>query len=281
LGNSVVETAYGAYLIANSNIKRAITSVSSERGRDPRKFSLIVFGGAGALHAAEVAKALGIKHIIIPPYGGIFSAFGLLCANIEHNYVQSFESVFQSNSLESINTILSDLEERALVATDNHGYDHSQVKITRFADLRYLRQSSELHILLPTGKLEEEHLRSLHSDFDSEYQRQFGHHFPGKPLEVANLRLTSIIDIEPPVINGLDTGTPLMNNNKSKSRKAYFGPEYGIIDVPVIEISEIGHALVDGPVFFDTYDTTIVVPPYCNVKMANNGNLLIDIAGEI
>ena len=205
LGTPVVEAAYGAYLIANSNIQRAITSVSSERGRDPRKFSLMVFGGAGALHGAAVGKALGIKRIIVPPYGGIFSAFGLLCADIERNYVQAFESTLQIDSLESMNEVLADLQEQALIVAECHGYGPSMVKMTRFADLRYLRQSSVLQIPLPSGDLAERHLHLLHTDFDSEYQRQFGHHFTDKPIEVVNLRATSTIDIAPPVIHGLGT----------------------------------------------------------------------------
>jgi len=90
LGRDPMEAAYGAYELANSNMARAITAVSVERGRDPRKFSLLSFGGAGSLHAAAMAQALQMKQVIVAPYSGIFTALGLLFTDIERYYVKSF-----------------------------------------------------------------------------------------------------------------------------------------------------------------------------------------------
>lgn len=92
-----VETAYGAYRIANSNMTRTINAVSSERGRDPRKFILLVFGGAGALHVAQVAKGLNIRQAIVAPYAGVFSAFGFACADIERNRLLGFNHAWEES----------------------------------------------------------------------------------------------------------------------------------------------------------------------------------------
>lgn len=277
LGKPVLDTAFGAYLIANSNIQRAITSVSSERGRDPRKFSLIVFGGAGALHGAEVARGLGINTVIVPPYGGIFSAFGLLCADVERNYVQAFERVVDGDALTLMNSAFEEMTAEAVASASEHGYDPSIVKISRFGDFRYRRQSSDLTIPIASKELKQTDLAKLHSDFDRAYEKQFGHHFADRQLELANLRISAAVRVAEPVIHGLDKKSSRENNQTQSSRIAYFGPEQGTFEVPVRDLTSIGADPTTGPIFFDTYDTTIVVPPGCTAQMAENGNLIITI----
>jgi N-methylhydantoinase A len=277
LEKSVIDTAFGAYIIANSNIQRAITSVSSERGRDPRKFSLIVFGGAGALHGAEVARGLGIGKVIVPPYGGIFSAFGLLCADVERNYVQAFDRIFNGDALRLANVAFEDMSEAAISSAVQHGYDRSVVKISRSGDFRYRRQSSDLTIPVPSEQLGQTELAKLHSDFNAAYEKQFGHHFTDRQLELVNLRISSAVRVAEPVVHGLDKKGSRKKIQTRSSRKAHFGPEHGSVEVPVLELGSIGRDLIEGPTFFDTYDTTIVVPPHCTAQMADNGNLIITI----
>jgi len=277
LDRGLLEAAYGVYVIANSNINRAITSVSSERGRDPRKFSLFVFGGAGALHGAAVARALGIKKVIVPPLGGIFSAYGLLCADIERNYVETFDRVLETSALENINHVMTRMVEQALASARDHGYAPSFVQINKYADLRYKRQASELTILLPREALRERDIRLLHERFDEEYQKTFGYHFTHMLLEVIHLRVSSTCCISKPTIHGFGAikGPPVRKG--SKVRKAYFGPGHGLLDTPVLTLEEIGSIARQGPILIDTYDTTIVVPPDCRIGTSSEGSLNIDI----
>ena len=278
LDKNVVEAAYGVYLIANSNIKRAITSVSSERGRDPRKFSLFVFGGAGALHGAAVAKVLEMKSVIVPRLGGIFSAFGLLCADIERNYIKPFDRVLERSMLHDMNLPLRELTQEALASAKAHGYSPSMVEIRKFADLRYQRQASELTISLPREELEERHLPVLHDEFDREYEKTFGYHFAHLPLEAVHLRVSTVIRIAKPDINGFGKTVGRPTRKGSGMRKAYFGKEDGFLEVPVLAMEEIGSTPTEGPMLIDTYDTTIVIPPRCTVRSSSGGSLVIDIA---
>jgi N-methylhydantoinase A len=277
---SVIEAAHGAYRIANSNIRQAITSVSSERGRDPRKFSLVVFGGAGALHAVEVAKELGIRMVIIPPYGGIFSAFGLLCADVERNYVHAFDSVMSSTMLAKANGLISSMVDAALASAKQHGHDTSVVQVRKYADLRYKQQASEIPVLLPDTELSREDLDQLHKAFDQEHQITFGHSFPSMPLEVVNFRVVSSIFIDKPVMGTLKETTRQFNHKYSQFRKAYWGSEIGFTDVPVLEIREIQERPMSGPLFIDTYDTTIVVPSGCQISSSPSGSLIIEITNN-
>src|SRR5205807_2139097 len=95
LGMNIERAAYGAHLIAASNMIRAIKAVSTERGRDPREFALFAFGGNGPLFAAGMAAALGIRRIVVPPSAGLFSSFGLLYANVEHHYARTFRRLLR------------------------------------------------------------------------------------------------------------------------------------------------------------------------------------------
>jgi N-methylhydantoinase A/oxoprolinase/acetone carboxylase beta subunit len=281
LGMDIIEAAYGAYRIANSDTGRAITSVSSERGRDPRKFSLVVFGGAGALHGVEVARELGIKRVIIPPSGGMFSAFGLLCADVEHYYVRAIDHILGKSAIWNMETALADMTKEAFTTAGAHGYNKSEVRIERYVDLRYRQQASELSIPVPDGKIDEDKVQFLQEAFDDEHLKTFGHNMPGTPLEVVNLRLVSKVYVpRPPLASLIDT-TKKFTQKAGQIRKAYFGEKYGRLDTPVLTIEELGTSPRVGPLLLDTYDTTIVVPPVCNIILSTEGSLEINIKQEV
>ena len=278
LGMGIIEAAYGAYLIANSNIRRAITSVSSERGRDPRMFSLVVFGGAGALHSVEVARGLGIKQVIIPPHGGLFSAFGLLCADIERNYVRTFDHLLDESTLSEMNLIFDGMIKDALASAQEHGYAQSTVLIDRYIDLRYQRQASEISIVVPAkGKLGKAHIPKLRQAFNEEHRKTFGHSFTHIPLEAINLRVSSTVHVPKPLVHRLIELTEKPKRKHGQNRIAYFGKEYGQVEVPVFTTEEIGTTRKEGPLLLDSYDTTIVVPPHCSIEAASDGCLLINV----
>jgi N-methylhydantoinase A len=269
----LLEAAYGVYAIANSNIRRAITSVSSERGRDPRKFSLFVFGGAGALHGAAVAKSMGMKEVIVAPLAGIFSAFGLLCADIQRMYTKAFDALLEPGAVHEANQVLDEMIREALRSADEHGYSGSATRINRFADLRYRRQQSELTIPLPDGKLEERHVLALYESFHREYELTFGFRLANTPVEVVNLRVSSTIAIPKPVpdVFAGSNGRKV----KQRSRPAFFGAPYGLIETPVVRAEEITSADLKGPVLIDTYDSTILVPPDARITRSPQNNLTI------
>jgi N-methylhydantoinase A len=256
---------------------RAIRAVSSERGRDPRKFTLLVFGGAGSLHGVAVAKELGIKQIIVAPYGGVFSAFGFLCADIERYYVQAFSRIWDDSMLREMNHTFEVMTEKALVSSQKWGYKKTSVQIERYVDLRYIQQGSELSIPLSQQDLTHAQLPVLAEAFGREHKKTFGHNFPGMPLEVVNLRVVAKINVAKPTLPKVVETKASFKSNAMKMRKAYFGANYGFIDTPVLQDSELETRPLGGPLLIDRYDTTIVVPPHCEISSADWGSLIINI----
>ena len=113
VGLEVAHAAYGAHQIAASNMIRAIKAVSSERGRDPRRYAMLAFGGNGPLFAAGMAKALRMTRIVIPPSPGLFSSFGLLYADVEHHYSRTVRRVLRDSGPALLNAAWQELEDQA------------------------------------------------------------------------------------------------------------------------------------------------------------------------
>ena len=135
---SLIETAYGIHSVANAAMMRAVRAVTTYRGRDPRDFTLFAFGGAGGLHAVDLAKALRIKKVVVPLAAGVFSAVGLLYSNLEVNETTPLLSLVKSTPL--------DVAEQAYVNLANKitkiiGGEKDKIKFTRFADLRFKGQA--------------------------------------------------------------------------------------------------------------------------------------------
>jgi N-methylhydantoinase A len=276
LNRGLLEAAYGVYEIANSNIRRAITAVSSERGRDPRGFSLFVFGGAGALHGAAAARSMGMKEVIVAPLAGVFSAYGLLCADIQRIYVHAFDALLEPGTAADANQLLQRMAQQAIRIACDQGYPANSIQIQRYVDLRYRKQQSELTLPLPEGDLEEEHFESLKQDFHREYEATFGFRLSNTSVDMVNLRVSSIIPISKPPATSSKRNGSAPRKNGQKLRKAYFGEEHGYLNTPILELGSIGPEQISGPALIDTYDSTIVVPPKSCVRFSQ-GLLIITL----
>ena len=277
VGMGPVEAAFGAYRIANSNMGRAIHAVSSERGRDPRKFVSLVFGGAGPLHAAAVARNLGMSRAIIAPYAGVFSAFGFCCADIERTRIRGAVRPWVPDVLPEIEHLFDELSIEALRTSAEWGFAAADVAIERSVDLRYRRQASELAITLPAGALTARVLEEARRAFDAEHEKTFGHSFPEACAEVVSVRLVSRIARPRPPLEAERAKDLAGSPSAKRTRRAYFGPKTGFVDTLVVEDLRVGMPPRKGPLLIDRYDTTVVVPPECTVSAAPGGALVIDI----
>jgi N-methylhydantoinase A len=271
------EVAYGAYRIANSNMTRAITAVSSERGRDPRKFVLLVFGGAGALHVAQVAQGLGVRKAIVAPYAGVFSAFGFACADIERNRLQGFIHPWDEGAISHLGTLFSKMIEETYHASQGHGQGKAPILVERFVDLRYKRQASELTIPVPPGEVTPSVQEAMRRAFDQEHEKTFGHSFPRAPVEMASVRVVGRTPLSKPILAGLHERRR-QEALKPTSRQAYFLDKHGFVETPVIGMTALKERPIRGPVLIDKYDTTIVVPPRCRIALSAGGSLMMTIA---
>ena len=252
LGLTLLEAADGIHRIANARMTRALRSVSSEKGRDPRDFVIIAYGGSGPVHAGGLAEELGVTTILVPSVAGLFSAVGLLFARPEFHEVRSCHLDVDAVEPE---TIVSLLEEMEAVLTRAFA-GRAEPEWARTADLRYGGQSWEIEIELPDGPVDRQLLGALRARFEDEHELLYGvRGRPGSPVEVRAVRLAAL---GPSAASpSFDVADPYARE-RQPTRHMWVG---GVAEeVPVRSRDSFGAEPEPGPMLVDEYDTTVVVP---------------------
>ncbi len=276
LNMALERAAYGAHLIAASNMIRAIKAVSTERGRDPREFALFAFGGNGPLFAAGMAAALGISRVVVPPSAGLFSSFGLLYADVEHHYARTFRRLLRRADLEEIDTAWNALARQATDQLAIEGFTGASARLKRSASLHYKGQSYDLTVTVPDGPIDAAMVKYLEEAFGQEHEKTYGHRAgPDEPVELVAIQVVG---------SGLREGGAVPQQVKSSraepgaqaSRRAYFGDTHGWRDTPVLSRADLGGGRT-GPIIIDEYDTTCVVPPDARAELDGAGNIVITL----
>jgi N-methylhydantoinase A len=260
---------------------RAVRAVTVERGRDPRDFCIVAFGGNGPLFAAEMAAGLGVGTVIVPPAPGVFSAVGLLEAELEHHLVRTFLRPLGAVVLAELDASFATLEAEAQGvlggATDDAA--PTAIQLERTLDLRYAGQSYELSIALPGGDDHAARFRELTERFAREHERTYGHASLDDPIAIVNLRLTARLPRRE--VEG-DGGTPWRMTPAlgaaGRSRDAWFGTEHGLHMTPVIGRGDLDGTPRAGPLLVDEYDATTLVPPGATARLDEHGNIAIATA---
>ncbi|MGE3272789.1 MAG: hydantoinase/oxoprolinase family protein, partial [Chloroflexota bacterium] len=197
LGLDVMAAAYGAHQIAVSNMVRVARAVSTERGRDPRRCVLVAFGGNGPVHAAEVARQLGISEVIVPPWPGLFSAFGLLAAETRLELSHANRLHLAAQTPAALVAGFQELERQATATLQEEGHAADSIEIDRLLDLRYRGQSSELRIPVP-GLAELDGVTSIAAAFEDEHQRTYGYRDAADRVEIVSFRVVARVTVPLP-----------------------------------------------------------------------------------
>lgn len=255
LGLDLLAAAHGMYRIAVAHMSQAVRAVTSQRGRDPRDFALVAFGGAGPAHVVEIAREFGIGTVVVPPRAGVFSAAGLLAAAVEQFDVWSCGTWDPSEIRRGY---------EAMEARTRPSVPDGSVR--RFADLRYSGQSSELRVPVPDGALTGRALRDVRDRFEAEHERTYGHRGDGERVELVNLRLRLRLDEEVGLAGGAPPSAPPRNDR----RPAYF--EGGLRDTPVLSRADLPRP---GPAIVEDDDATTVIPPGATATCDAHGNIVI------
>lgn len=271
LGMDLLQAADGIHRIANAQTMRALRQVSSERGRDPRDFSLIAFGGSGPVHAAGLARELHTKRIVIPPLPGLFSALGLLVSGIEHHDVRSCQLVGEGLNAEMLGNVRDELREEMLRRFGSEGYKAEDVEMTYSVDVRFQGQTSRIRVPVASD-LTPKAVTEMCLAFEEEHERVYGHRSdPDNPIEVVAARLVGRAGVKG---IGESPRAAELENESGGSRGTYFDGVRN--ETPVLSRSAI-EGTVEGPLLIDEYDSTIVVPPGVRVLVDEHNNLVMEL----
>lgn len=279
LGRTPEETAEGALTVLNSNMANAIRSRTVQKGIDPRDFTLSGFGGAGPLHAAEVAAMLDMRHVLIPPHPGITSAVGLLTADLEYHALRTAFAVKGAIDLDRLQAQFLDMEKElhGILARDRVPAD--KVQMLRQADLRYVGQGYELKIDMPEGTLTEDALEEVWAAFHERHRAEYGHAFTASPIEIVTVKVRGIGLVDKLAEPSAYTGASEPNHVGSGRCVFRVGDVLETFETPHIERNSLPlDRKFEGPAILLQTDTTTVVPPgwtywadrYGNVRMTRD-----------
>jgi N-methylhydantoinase A len=276
MGLDLLDAAEGIVTIANANMARAIRSRTIQKGHDPRDFALVAFGGAGPLHAAEVAASLSIPEVLIPPYPGITSAIGLLTSDLRYDQMRTVFMVEGAIDSARIDRELAELEQELRVRLEADGIPAANIAVGASLDCRYVGQGYELRVPLPSGRFSDAALAEFHRLHELEY----GHAFQD-PIEVVNLRVAAIGkraklgripvpsgSLEESLV-GQGEGVFRTNGTLSTLSTSY----YERWRLPLNE-------RFPGPAVIFQRDTTALVPPGWEGRAEEGGNLVLSRAAR-
>ncbi|BCH28173.1 5-oxoprolinase [Mesorhizobium sp. L-8-10] len=266
LGQDLIGTARGVLTLAVSTMTRAVKAVSTYRGRDPRDFTLVAFGGNGPVVAADIASALGIGRIVVPVAAGVFSGFGLLRSDVEQEFVQPVLADAAELSPESLSVLRNELYARAAAALVAEGYDTATADFRFSADLRYFGQAYELNVMDEADGAPE----ALVEGFHREHERTYGHRSSGDPVQLVNGRLSVRVPMASKI--GRFAATPAFPR---RDRQVAFGIEP--LMTPVIGRASLDGTPRQGPFIVEDYDCTCVVPPHAAARLDAAGNIEIEV----
>ena len=271
LGLGLLEAAEGIVTIANANMAAAIRSRTIQKGRDPRDFSLVALGGAGPLHAAEVADSLGVPEVLVPPYPGITAAMGLLTSDLKYDQMRTafmFEGAFDPARLDSD---LVDMEAQLRTSLSADGVADEDIEVTAALDARYVGQGYELRVPLPERRFTPAALGEFHRLHEQEY----GHAF-GDPIEIVNLRVTAIGRRQK--LESLPVSSGSLEDALIGQGEGVFRVD-GVLETFTTTYYDRARLPFDetfaGPAVVFQRDTTILIPPGWTAKADRSGNLLL------
>lgn len=269
---SLLDAAYGVHCVANATMMRAVKAVSTYRGRNPRDFTLLAFGGNGGMHAAPLARELNIGRVIVPPGAGVFSAVGLLFADYEMGRTISFSAPLPEDaaSMAELDHAYTALE----TAIRSEMGDQTSLTITRFAQLRYHGQGYELSVALPADPISASVMAGAARDFMAEHKRSYGYVHENGQMELVSIRVVaSRPPARAPKISKVIAGGSLYEET---SRMAYFGAEYGLLLTPVLHRYLLDDQPRKGPLIIEEYEGTTIVPPDWQAWRDVYNNVVID-----
>jgi N-methylhydantoinase A len=261
LGIGAEEAAAAIVRVCCANMAAALRVISVARGHDPRRLALVALGGAGPMHAPQVADELGIDRIVVPRWPGVTAALGLLAADVRHDLARGFVLPAGSAPAAALEAVLRELEEELRPLLDG-----GRARLRFALDVRYRGQAYELTVPLPPRPATPATIERAMRRFHTAHRRAYGHATPGAPTEIVTVRCRATIAQPAPRI-APEAATP-----RPPGRRTVQGVGYAVVDRGALG----DDARLTGPAIVEQEDSTVVVPPGWALRAASAGTLLLE-----
>jgi N-methylhydantoinase A len=276
LGLTREDAAEGAIRIANANMSRAIRSMSTERGYDLASFCLFAYGGAGPLHAVEVAEECGIPVVVVPREPGTMCARGMLLADISFDFVRSIIATADAACWSKVLATFEELRREADAWLASERVDPSRREFRCTIDARYEGQNFEVQV--PLGVIATDGLDRFKDAFHQAHEREYRYQIPGRTVQIVNCRLQAVGRVmHAPLAQIEATGD--LDGARVDTRSVYLGKAYGWRPAPIYDRERLpAGSTIDGPAIIEEMSSTTLVAPGQSVHVDTFGNLVITLA---
>ncbi|MGA7490104.1 MAG: hydantoinase/oxoprolinase family protein [Xanthobacteraceae bacterium] len=279
LAMDVTAAADGILRIAVTAMSYAVKGVTTERGLDAGDFALVAYGGAGPLHAVEVAREIGIRTVIIPTAPGVFSAFGMLFSDLRYDFVRTSFARLEEAPFEAIERVYRDLEQEGRAAIAATSVGPLKITVQRAADMRYVGQEHAVTVDLPLAVFARQDRRAIKRHFDAMHEQRYGTSAPDERAEIVSLRCTVTGIMRKPPQETIRPG------KRAPDKAAFTGRRQVYLDGKFRTTPTYARAAltagnrIDGPALIEEHASTTVLLPGDRLEVDGYGNLIIKVAG--
>ena len=275
LGLPAVEAASGIHRVVTESMAAAARIHIVEKGRDPRRYAMVGFGGAGPAHACGVARILGVREVLVPPASGAASALGFLAAPLSFEQVRSHPVRLGPGAADPLQAVLTELEEETRARLLAAGVAADHVVTERSADMRLLGQLHEIRVALPGGALTEAAMPALISAFETAYAARYTSVYAGVGIQLVSLRVMCRGPL--PGLSLAQAEAAAAGEARKGGRPAWFGT--GFVETPVFDRYRLAAGtVIDGPAIIEEREATTIIPPGDTLTVDPSGTLRIAIA---
>ena len=279
LGLDPIKMADGILRIAVTSMSHAVKAVTTERGLDAGAFTMVVYGGAGPLHASAIAREIGIRRVLIPFSPGHFSAYGMLFSDLRYDYVRSLFRRLDEVSFEELEEIYSEMEREGRAAIADSSVKPSEIRCSRGADMRYVGQEHAVSVDLPDESFERQDRKGIKAHFDDVHAVRYGTSAPSEAADLVSLRMTVTGLMKKPSPREVAEGAKQPEKDAIlRTKPVYFGSAGKFLDTTVYArpLLRRGNE-IEGPVLIEEHASTTVLAPGDRLTVDAFGNLVIVI----
>lgn len=281
-GLSLEEAAWGIHQIVNESMANAARVHTLERGKDPHRFPVFAFGGAGPVHGYRIAKALGSPALIAPFGAGVMSAIGFLTAPLAFDFVRSWPGRLDAIDWQKANALLGEMEAEGSALLEQSGVSPAQILHQRVADIRYVGQGHEIQVPFPGGWLDSESIPGIVRSFEETYRRLYERLSESVPLEIINWRVISSSPAPQVRLRATGVEQATTSTARNGTRRAYFPELGGYIDTPIYDRYALTPGTgFDGPAIVEERESTVIVGPDCSFRIDEQLNLIVELEDDL